>query len=67
MDHEIRFSLFVGAPLLAIVAIIALGIAFASCQMSWQDSGREWRWHIIAGCQVKDGTGWVPAGSVRTL
>lgn len=53
--------------LLAIVFGGIFGCSAASCHWSWDGSGRQVRYLMLAGCQLHDGKGWVPAENFRAL
>ncbi|MBO1019961.1 hypothetical protein IPV08_08285 [Methylobacterium sp. SD274] len=51
----------------AVILGPAYGIAALGCRGDWSDSGREWRYRAVGGCQVKDKGGWIPASNVRAV
>lgn len=55
------------ALIFALILAGALWLASVSCGWNWKDSGRQYRWGPLIGCQVHDGKGFVPEKRIRVI
>ncbi len=54
--------------IVAVIAVIAIGVETAGCSMRWSGSGYGYRYRPIAGCQVEVARGkWMPERAVRSV
>lgn len=68
MDKELFVIIALIAALLAIIFGGVYWLSRASCLASWDGSGYEIRYGVLAGCQARraDGT-WVPTTALREV
>lgn len=62
-------AFLVGIIVFAIVgSIFANALSGYSCKVQWKDSGFEYRYSFMSGCQIKNKSGgWIPSDAYREV